>query len=333
MAEISISEWDSFIAKYPDPHILQTSAWGQLKADFGWEVVWVNAQDCGAQILIKSILPGVRFAYIPKGPIGDNWHQLWPEVDKICSRRKCVFLKVEPDLCIENSNLYNVDERMPGNFVRSNHSIQPMRTLIIDINSPETEILGRMKQKTRYNINLALRKNVVVRPRSELSTFYNLMEITGQRDQFSIHNQAYYQHAYDLFHRLDHCQLFVAELEDTPLAALIVFSYGKRAWYFYGASSNIHKELMPNYLLQWEAIRWAKSQNCTLYDLWGVPDADIATLEANFSTHNEGLWGVYRFKRGFGGALQRSAGPWDRIYNPIVYRFYTYWLKYRKVEG
>jgi lipid II:glycine glycyltransferase (peptidoglycan interpeptide bridge formation enzyme) len=90
---------------------------------------------------------------------------------------------------------------------------------------------------------------------------------------------------------------------------------------------------MPNYLLQWEAIRWAKSQGCTEYDLWGVPDEDLATLEANFANRNIGLWGVYRFKRGFGGELRRSVGPWDRVYNPTLYRLYSVWLKYRKVES
>jgi lipid II:glycine glycyltransferase (peptidoglycan interpeptide bridge formation enzyme) len=334
MAEISTTEWDSFVAQYPNPHILQTSAWGQLKADFGWEVVHVAAQDCGAQILIKHILRGIRFAYIPKGPVGTNWDPLWPEIDDICHRRKCICLKVEPDCWMVGDNASKIStEQIPKNFVHSDHNIQPMRTLIIDISLPETEILERMKQKTRYNINLALRKNVIVRPSVDLDAFYNLMEITGQRDQFSVHNRAYYQRAYDLFHAQDHCQLFVAEFDNTPLAALIVFRNGNRAWYFYGASSNLHKDRMPNYLLQWEAIRWAKSQGCTEYDLWGVPDVDVGALETNFTRYNAGLWGVYRFKRGFGGELRRSDGPWDRIYNPMAYRFYVYWLKYRKVEG
>jgi lipid II:glycine glycyltransferase (peptidoglycan interpeptide bridge formation enzyme) len=90
---------------------------------------------------------------------------------------------------------------------------------------------------------------------------------------------------------------------------------------------------MPNYLLQWEAIRWAKSKSCKEYDLWGIPDADLATLEANYNKLSTGLWGVYRFKRGFGGELRRSSGAWDRVYNPYLYRLYTLWLNYRKVEG
>src|SRR4030066_1272780 len=98
MAEISPSEWEDFLARYPDPHLLQTSAWGQLKADFGWQVLHVAVPGCGAQILIKQILPGIRFAYIAKGPVGSDWDRLWAEIDTICQSRKCIFLKIEPDV-------------------------------------------------------------------------------------------------------------------------------------------------------------------------------------------------------------------------------------------
>lgn len=334
MAEIKPNEWDEFLAQYPGHHLLQTSSWGQLKAEFGWDVARIVTHACGAQLLLKRILPGFSFAYLAKGPVGTDWHLLWPEIDTFCQRKKCVFLKVEPDVWVRDSEKYGVTgEQIPGYFLRSKHSIQPLRTLVIDITGEDAQILGQMKQKTRYNINLAQKKNVVVRPYRDVNAFYNLMEITGERDQFGIHDQSYYRRAVDLFSVHDQCQLLIAEYEDTPLAALIVFRNGPRAWYFYGASSSLHRDKMPNHLLQWEAIRWAKSQGCTEYDLWGVPDEDQDVLEANFTSRTTGLWGVYRFKRGFGGELRRSAGPWDRIYNPTLYRLYSIWLKYQRIES
>jgi peptidoglycan pentaglycine glycine transferase (the first glycine) len=334
MAEISPSEWEQFLTFYPDAHILQTSTWGQLKVEFGWQVFHVVVQDCGAQILIKQIMPGILFAYIPKGPVGLGWDNLWPEIDNLCRRNKCAFIKVEPDSWMsEDDKIENPSGQIPKRFIHSNHSIQPLRTLVIDIAGNETNILGRMKQKTRYNINLAIKKNVIVKSQTDLGKFYSLMEITGQRDQFGIHSLTYYQRAFDLFTAHQNCQLLLAEFDDTPLAALIVFKHGNRAWYFYGASSDLHRDKMPNYLLQWEAIRWAKNQNCTEYDLWGVPDENLATLESNFAMNDTGLWGVYRFKRGFGGELKRSSGPWDRVYNPYLYRLYTFLMKFRKTEG
>jgi peptidoglycan pentaglycine glycine transferase (the first glycine) len=334
MAKLSLAEWDKLLSKFPNPHILQTAPWGELKAEFGWQLAHIEAGECGAQILIKAIIPGMNFAYIPKGPVGIDWEQIWPEIDGLCREKRCIFLKVEPDIWeLANEDQANKQSSPPNGFIKSSHPIQPRRSLIIDLSRDEAHILGKMKQKTRYNINLALKKNVIVRPYTDISTFYELMKVTGQRDQFGIHSQAYYQKALDLFQRRGECQLLVAEYEGVPISALIVFKVDQRAWYFYGASAEIHREMMPNYLLQWEAIRWAKSQGCSEYDLWGVPDEELEVLEANFTSRKEGLWGVYRFKRGFGGELRRSVGAWDRIYHPLLYRLYIFWVKYRHLEG
>ena len=174
-----------------------------------------------------------------------------------------------------------------------------------------------MKQKTRYNIKLARKKGVTVQRSKDISEFSELMDITGKRDEFGVHTAEYYQKAFDLFNPDGYCELLIAKYEDRPIAGVIVFSSGKRAWYFYGASSNQHRNLMPTYLVQWEAIRWAKSQGCLEYDLWGVPDYDRSVLEQQFINRTEGLWGVYRFKRGFGGEVKRSAPAWDKIYKPF----------------
>jgi lipid II:glycine glycyltransferase (peptidoglycan interpeptide bridge formation enzyme) len=201
MADLSLTEWDSFLAQHPDHHILQTSPWGQLKAEFGWKVTRIAVNHCGAQLLVRQVYPGIRFAYLPKGPVGADWEQLWPEINAYCRRQHCVFIKIEPDMWEpedEQTGKHAAD--ISENIIASTHSIQPMRTLLVDISDDEAQILGRMKQKTRYNINLALKKNVVVNPHTDMSTFYHLMEITGQRDQFGIHSLAYYQRAFDLFH-------------------------------------------------------------------------------------------------------------------------------------
>ena len=113
----------------------------------------------------------------------------------------------------------------------------------------------------------------------------------------------------------------------------MVFYQGWRAWYFYGASSDEERNRMPAYLLQWEAMRWARLHGCREYDLWGVPDEDESVLEANFTGRSDGLWGVYRFKRGFGGKLARSVGAWRRVYNPALYRLYQWRMKNNTQSG
>jgi lipid II:glycine glycyltransferase (peptidoglycan interpeptide bridge formation enzyme) len=190
-----------------------------------------------------------------------------------------------------------------------------------------------MKQKTRYNIRLAEKKEVIVRFSANVDAFYDLMEVTGERDRFGVHSREYFRRAYDLFHPSGMCELLVAEFAGKPLAALMVFARGPRAWYFYGASSDEERNRMPAYLLQWEAMRWAKARGCVEYDLWGVPDTDEEALEAGFSERSDGLWGVYRFKRGFGGRLVRSAGAWDKSFLAFIYPLYRWYERRRHDSG
>jgi lipid II:glycine glycyltransferase (peptidoglycan interpeptide bridge formation enzyme) len=116
----------------------------------------------------------------------------------------------------------------------------------------------------------------------------------------------------------------VAEHDGRPLAALMVFARGSTAWYFYGASSSDGRNLMPTYALQWQAMRWARARGCSRYDLWGVPDEPESVLESEFTRRQDGLWGVYRFKRGFGGRLARTTGAWDLVLRPGLYRLYGF---------
>src|SRR5205085_4006831 len=142
----------------------------------------------------------------------------------------------------------------------------------------------------------------------DVERFIALTKVTGQRDGFAVHAPEYYRRAYELFQAAGQCELFLADYEGTTLAAVMVFALGRRAWYLYGASSDQERNRMAPYLAQWQAMRWAHARGALAYDLWGVPDEDEAALEAGFETRHEGLWGVYRFKRGFGGQLVRSLG-------------------------
>jgi lipid II:glycine glycyltransferase (peptidoglycan interpeptide bridge formation enzyme) len=206
----------------------------------------------------------------------------------------------------------------------SGFNIQPPRTMVVDLRGSEDAILGRMKQKCRYNIRLAEKKGVSVRPWDDLEGFHRLMLATGSRGEFAVHSADYYRRAYELFHPSGRCELLVAEFDGSPLAALMVFRQGTRAWYLYGASNDLERNRMPTYLLQWEAMRWAKAHGCEEYDLWGVPDEDEEVLEAHFETRQDGLWGVYRFKRGFGGKLHRAAQALDVVFNPVLYQIYLW---------
>lgn len=321
---LSPQEWNAFIVARPQVHLLQTALWGELKQAFGWEAHYLAGSEAGAQILLRPMPLGYKLAYIPMGPVGPWFANMLPSLDEFCRQKRCFLLKVEPDQPWDSKW---AEQFASAGFLPSPQTIQPHRTIQIDIGGDEDHILAAMKQKTRYNIRLAGRKGVRVRSWDNLEGFSRMMIETGERDGFGAHNQAYFQKAYDLFHPPGNCELLVAEFEGQPLAALMVFARGDRAWYLFGASTDAHRNLMPTYLLQWEAIRWARSRGCRTYDMWGIPDADEETLERQFNQRSDGLWGVYRFKRGFGGRISRSMGAWDRVYNPWGYRLYAWWAR------
>lgn len=315
MPEVTFEAWREYASARPELHLLQTAEWGELKSGFGWTPVRLLDGSAGVQILFRKLIPGLSLAYIPKAYLPES---LLPEVDRACRRRGAVFCKWEPE------GWEPAGERSAPGFVRSPQNIQPPRTVVIDLHGSEEELLARMKQKTRYNIRLAEKKGVRVRAWNDLAAFHAMLLVTGGRDAFGVHTQAYYRRVYELFHPAGMAELLVAEYEGRPLAALMVFRHGKRAWYVYGASNDEERSRMPAYLLQWEAMRWA--HGCEEYDLWGVPDEDEAALEAGFETRGDGLWGVYRFKRGFGGLLLRAPQALDRIYNPWLYKLYVRYL-------
>jgi lipid II:glycine glycyltransferase (peptidoglycan interpeptide bridge formation enzyme) len=353
--------WDAFVERRADGHVLQTSAWARLKSRFGWSAGRVAVLDegrvvAGASVLFRRLPLGLgTLAYVPKGPVV-NWDNaplvsaLFGGLDALCRARRAFALKLELDIEENEGGQTPVKARslaMNGESppfaphsslfaLRPSSPVQPRRTALIDLTKTEDELLAAMHQKTRYNIRLAARKRVVVRPGTadDLPALYALMQTTGERDGFGVHSPEYYRAAFEIFVPHDWARLFVAEVHEAgiqkaPVAAIMVFAFGSKAWYMYGASGNEHRERMPNHALQWEAIRWTKSQGCATYDLWGVPDEGEATLDAQYLERSDGLWGVYRFKRGFGGRLVRYVGAFDRVYDPLLYRVYLFALQRR----
>lgn len=326
MPIVSLTDWNQFLSQHPNAHLLQTGEWGELKSAFGWKPVRVISGDIGVQILFRKLPLGFTVGYIPKAVISDQplSEQFWREVDSACKQNRAIFLKLEPDSWDTQFTIHH------SAFIISKHNIQPPRTIIIDVDGSEEDILARMKPKTRYNTRLAEKKGVTVRAWDDIDSFHKMMLVTGGRDGFGIHALEYYKRAYELLQPKGLGEILVAEYEGKPLAALFVARNGRRAYYLYGASTDEERNRMPTYLLQWEAMKWAKARGCEEYDLWGVPDEDEATLEANFESRHDGLWGVYRFKRGFGGELKRAAQALDRVYNPLLYWAYLKFIGNRE---
>ena len=340
--------WDAFVARHAHAQFLQTSAWAQLKGRFEWQATRAvvggesgRALIGGASILLRRAA-GVTIAYVPRGPVVD-WRDgeavaaVMAAVADKARRKGASVLLVEPEL---------PDSPQAQQFLASlglrlsRNPIQPPSTVMLEIGGEEADVLARMKSKWRYNIRLAERKGVTVRElqRDDLPIFNKLMAETAVRDRFFVHSDEYYAAAYDLF--VPHSGVFLlAEYEGLPLGALVAMRCGQMAWYVWGASSNAERSRMPNHALQWAAMRWAREHGATRYDFWGIPD-EIGKIALGLSNGsgagtpfdeipvdletlpNHDLWGVYRFKQGFGGEVVRHVGTWEMSLRPLGYRLY-----------
>ncbi len=332
--------WNDFIAARGG-HVLQSTAWGDLKTRFGWSAQRIalargDALVAGAQILFRRLPLGLRFAYIPRGPVADPQdHETYSALlNALCATaraRGAFVLKIELNL-FDSVDLNPL--RTPN--LQSANPIQPRTTIHVDLTRDLDTILAQMKPKWRYNIRLAERKGVTVRAGSadDIATFYRLLQVTGERDAFAIHSLDYYRAAFDLFTAQDAARLFVAEYERETLAAIFVTAFGAEAIYLYGASGNAHRERMPNHALHWQAMQWAKSRGCTRYDLWGIADtawAEAPVVDDVGATHESPLpHGLYQFKQGFGGAVVRYAGAYDVVFSRWRYALYTRALAARR---
>lgn len=303
------------------------------------------------QILQNGFAARLSILYSPKGPLLD-WtneplrNRVLDDLQSFARKQGAIFLKIDPDVVL-GTGVPNSGEEVSekgGEAVRSElkrrgwndsaDQIQFRNTVLIDLNPSEEELLARMKQKTRYNIRLAEKKGVSLRAGTleDLGMLYKMYAETSVRDGFVIREEGYYKTVWETFMRsnagtlersqveafqpssLPACEPLIAEVNGEPVAAIFVFYFAGRAYYVYGMSREVHREKMPNYLLQWEAIKRAKARGCAVYDLWGAPEV---------FDESDSMWGVYRFKEGLGGKVVRTLGAWDFAPSPFWYKMYS----------
>lgn len=325
-----VAEWDLFVASHPDGHMLQTAAWGRFKAEWGWHprrvlILCGGTPAAGAQLLFRPLPLRRSIAYLPRGPVAaagehEALAALWPAVHSLARSEGAAFLTVEPNW----PNPVDTGPLLRAGFRPSPSHVQPRATIMLDLRPDLDDILAQMKSKWRYNIRLAGRKGVVVREgrADDFDLYHALMLQTGERDRFGVRPSGYYRDAWAAF-QPDCSRLFIAEYEGEPLAALIAFRTGSTAWYLYGASSDRERNRMPNHALQWAAIQWAKASGCERYDFWGIPPEVPADRELREDEYGSGgLWGVYRFKQGFGGRVLTYPGAFDFVYSRPLYWAY-----------
>ncbi len=338
------AEWDALIARLPNPHLLQTWEWAQVKAAYGWQPMPFTWDGAAAMVLKRRVLDRSFAArlcilYIPKGPCFEAvddaaWTGVMDDLQAFARKQGAILLKIDPDAVIgtgipggpeaqdgEEGLRFQAALKQRG-WRFSHDQVQFRNTVLVDLTPPEDELLSRMKQKTRYNVRLAEKKGVRVRlgTLDDLPMLYRMYAETSVRDGFVIRNEGYYRTVWESFMlpsaaaNRPWAEPLIAEVEGEPVAAIFLVGFAGRAYYLYGMSREAHREKMPSYLLQWEAMKHARSRGCSVYDLWGAPDE---------FRESDALWGVYRFKEGFGGQVVRTIGAWDYPASPLWYKTYT----------
>lgn len=288
----------------------QSSSWQRFQQALHHRAERVN----GNLVLMYPLFFGFHYAYVPRGPVsinGASVQELLTAVEALRQKHHLVFLRMDPEKPLTLPT---------GSKALLSWSIQPETTLILDLTQDEEALRKHMKRKGRYNIDLAEKKGVRVKCASTpeertafCDLFYDLLMETGDRDRFFIHDRSYYQ---TMLETIPEADVFVAFHNEQALAAGIFIFLHDRAYYYYGASSREKKEFMAPYLLQWEAIRFAKHRGCSTYDFLGIAPADAS------STH---AWrGITEFKLKFGGSVVQYPKPVDIVYRPFLYQIYRF---------
>lgn len=320
----NLREYEAFLEGHPKGHFAQSSLWAKQKPAWEWKALICRnekGQIKGAIAFLIRKMPfiGRKMMYACRGPVCDlddraTFGELMAAAKKLAKEEKAYVIKIDPDVPSDNREFVKILEEngfrtreMGKNF----EAIQPRYVFRLYLNGrTEEEIQADFHQKWRYNIRVAVKKGVEVRlcGKEMVPDFARIMIETGLRDNFATRPPEYFSAMLDNLG--DKCRLYMAFHEGQPIAGTLAILYGDKVWYLYGASSNEHRNLMPNYLLQWRMMQWAIENNCRVYDFRGV-SGDISEDNPHY--------GLYRFKKGFGGDFTEFVGEYDYIQNKLMY--------------
>ena len=329
-------EYESFVSTHPRGEFTQSCYWREVKNNWQFEAV-VSRDAQGAirgacAVLVQKVpLFGTTFLYCPRGPVCDlhdraTLLELKAGLDRLAKDYNAHSLKMDPDVLADDSVFLTLMDQMgfrrfygPDGF----ETIQARFNYRLPLEGKtEADILAGMTQKTRYNLRYAQKHGVTVQvsDASGLDDFMRIYQVTGERDGFSTRPKVYFQRMLDALG--DHVRLYLGYAEGQVVCGAITVNYAGKCCYVYGASDNAYRQLMPNYLMQWEMIRWALETGCTVYDFQGI--------SGDIENEQNPMYGLYRFKRGFGGRIDELAGEFDYIYRPTVNRLVELGMKLRQ---
>ncbi len=329
-------ELDAFVASHKNGHFLQTSFWGRVKDDWKWfGIICKNGEGeitgTLAVLLRRISETPYHLMYAPRGPVCDSDNSVTIkaliEGAKAEGRKYNAYrLKIDKDIPAGDSIYKTTMLAMgfrPKKPTFGFEDFQCRHVFRLNLcGKTEEEIFSSFHPKHRYNIRLAIKHGVEIKicGNDKIIDFHNIMKATGERDGFSVPRAEHFAKILDAFGK--NARLYTAYYDNVPIAGTLAVRYGNKVWYFYGGSLNSYRNVMPNYLLQWEMIRWAIRSKCEIYDFRGV---------SGNTDKSSPLYGIYRFKKGFNGEFIEFWGETDLILNPFADKIITFSQKILKL--
>ena len=325
------NEFKEYLEHFEGCNFQQSLEWAEVKKP-NWKIEVILSEDKEGKIdgalclWIRKIPMFGNIMYAARGPACDIHNeealkQLTEGAKRLAEKYNALVLRIEPDVVSSDEEFRNIVKKL-GYRIKDDakdfkDEIQPRYVFRLDIkNKTEEEVFSNFKSKWRYNIRLAAKKGIEIKEgtKKDLKDFHEIMLETGRRDGFVVRSLEYFEKMYDCL-APKYMKLLMAYYQGKPIAGVIPIFYGNKTWYLYGASSNQHRNLMPNYLLQWEMIKMAIARKHDVYDFRGV---------SGIIDENHPQYGLYRFKEGFGGTFTEFLGEIYIPFKPLKYKMYKF---------
>ncbi len=325
-------QWNAFLTSQPHGHLMQSYEWGELNKYRGGRIYRMGALQDGrlvgtmllsvAPVPIPVSIPGLHlnWLYSVRGPTVENPESpalpaLITQAHMLAKKEHAVVLRVEPNIADDDLRLGDwIATYRKLDFSPNPVSHGGRRSWILDIRLSAEQLLANFKRTWRQNVRSAERKGVIIREANsdaDFDTYYDLLKLTSERDDFFIPSKDYHKEIWRCFGSKGDAVLYLAEHEGEAIAAKMLIRFGYRCWDMFGASSNNKRNLKPTYLLQYRCILWAKDHSCEFFDFRTIPEI----LESD-----EEMWGIYEFKKGFGGFSRLNIPAQDYVYRPLIYK-------------
>ncbi|HYL43863.1 MAG TPA: peptidoglycan bridge formation glycyltransferase FemA/FemB family protein [Ktedonobacteraceae bacterium] len=324
---VTREQWNDFLSRHPYGHLLQSYEWGELHQLRGGRIYRLGALERGSLVGTMMLnqafapFPGLRFSWLycargpaVEGPSSPALPALIDYAHKIARQEQAVVLRLEPNIADDDPDLdaWLATFRELG-FQTNPIAVHGRQSWVLDLRPDIEHLLANFRKAWRYNIRYAESQGVRVRAaetEEDFETYYRLLQETSKREKFFIHDKEHHRQILRLFARNGDAVLFLAELDRAPIAAKLVVRFGSWCWDMFGASSDAPQNFPRSHLIQYRCLLWAREKGCTYFDFRTIPEV----LDPN-----EELWGVYQFKKGFGGFPRMSIPTQDYVYRSLIY--------------